>query len=357
MINPKVNSIKLNETEYLRYSKQISLKSISHEGQKRIKKSKILVIGAGGLSCPIMMYLTGSGIEHIGIIDSDKIEISNLNRQILYYETDINKLKVQCARSQLNKINRICKIITHPYRLDNINSKEIIKYYDLIIDTSDNFKTRKNIYQACYKLSKTYIYGAVDNFIGQTSVFNYKDGIQYSDIYSSSIDKDRNCNINGIMGITTSYLGTLQAIETIKIITGYKQKLNNSIILCNLIDSQIKISKIYKNKTYRKIESINNQKYVKIGKINRNALYKNKTTIIIDVRNNKEFTKKHIKKSINLPLESFKSYKTLKFLKKHEYENSLLLYCNQLRKSILISSLLQLNKIEHSMVKDISKLA
>nr|WMP12347.1 Molybdopterin biosynthesis MoeB protein [Laurencia verruciformis] len=345
MLNPPTNLIKLSPKDLLRYSKQIVIENINIEGQKRIKKSKILIIGAGGLSCPIMMYLTGSGIGHLGVIDSDKVEISNLNRQLLYNEIHLNKLKTVSAQSQLHKINRDCKIITHKYQLNKTNSKEIIKYYDIIIDTTDNFETRNVIYETCYELSKIYVYGAVDNFSGQMSIFNYKDGIQYKDLYSKNINTSQNCNVNGIMGITTSYLGTLQAIETTKIIIGYKQKLNNSVILCDLINLQMKIKKIYRQKNYTKIINKNQNKPIEEKHYGKNNL------ILIEIKDNKEFLKKHKAKSINIPLKAFKLYRTIEFLKKYRNENSLSICCNTLDRASIVSSILNVHQIKHNLTK------
>nr|YP_009391730.1 Molybdopterin biosynthesis protein [Laurenciella marilzae]ARW59874.1 Molybdopterin biosynthesis protein [Laurenciella marilzae] len=346
MLNPQTNLIELSSQDYLKYSKQIMIENIGIEGQKRLKKSKILIIGAGGLSCPIMMYLAGSGIGYIGIIDDDKIDISNLNRQILYNELDINKLKVVSAQNQLYKINQNCKVITHKYKLSHSNKIEVIKYYDIIIDTTDNFETRNNINKACYELSKTYIYGAVDNFFGQMSVFNYKDGIQYKDLYYMDMSEYQNCNVNGIMGITTSYLGTLQAIETIKIITGYKQKLNNKIIICNLINTLINHQKIYRQKRYTEIIVTNSNQTIK--SYNKKT-YQNKQVILIDIRTNKEFMKEHMEKSINIPLKSFRLYKTIKFLKKYENIGSIFIRCSNLNRTLVASSILELHKIQHKL--------
>nr|YP_010951619.1 Molybdopterin biosynthesis MoeB protein [Laurencia catarinensis]WMP12558.1 Molybdopterin biosynthesis MoeB protein [Laurencia catarinensis] len=348
MINPPTNLIKLSQQEFLRYSKQIIIENMNIEGQKRIKKSKILVIGAGGLSCPIMMYLTGSGIGYIGIIDSDKVEMSNLNRQLLYNEIHLNTFKTISAKSQLHKINKNCKVITHKYKLNKSNSKEILKYYDIIIDTTDNFETRNVIYETCYELSKIYVYGAVDNFFGQMSIFNYKDGIQYKDLYSQNINTSQNCNANGIMGITTSYLGSLQAIETTKVIIGYKQNLNNSIILCDLINIQMKIKKIYRQKSYNNITTNNQNRLVK-GHEEKN--YINHNLILIDIRDQKDFLKKHKAKSINIPLKAFRLHGTIEFLKQYKNQKSISIYCNKFYKASIVSSILNLHQITHSLTK------
>nr|CRF40200.1 Molybdopterin biosynthesis protein [Laurencia snackeyi] len=348
MLNPPTNLIKLSPKDFLRYSKQIVIENINIEGQKRIKKSRILIIGAGGLSCPIMMYLTGSGIGYIGIVDSDKVEITNLNRQLLYNENHLNKFKATSAQSQLYKINKDCKVIVHKYKLNKMNSKDIIKYYDMIIDTTDNFETRNVICKTCYELSKIYIYGAVDNFFGQMSIFNYKDGIKYKDLYSTHISTNHNCNLNGIMGITTSYVGTLQAIETTKIIVGYKQKLNNSIILCDLINAQIKIKKIYRQKNYIKRTNKHQNRIIREHK---EKNYINNNLVLIDIKDKKEFLKQHKAKSINIPLKAFRLYGTIEFLKKYNNKNSISICCNKLDRASTVSSILNLHKIKHSLTK------
>nr|ARW68794.1 Molybdopterin biosynthesis protein [Palisada sp.] len=350
MLNPKTNLIQLSKKDWLKYSKQMIIESIGSEGQKRIKKSKVLIIGAGGLSCPIMIHLIRSGIEHLGITDSDKVEISNLNRQILYNEEHINHLKVICAQSQLYKINKDCKIITHKYQLTTNNSKEVIRYYDIVIDTSDNFKTRQTIYETCYTLNKAYIYGAVDNFFGQMGVFNYKDGIQYKDLYSQNTIPSHNCNINGIMGITTGYLGTLQAIEAIKMITGYKQKLNNSVVICDLINIKTKTKKIYKHKSSNKADQKDKNSIKPYHKTIR-EINKSTNAIFIDLKDNKEFEKKHIKKAINIPLKSFKLYKTIKFIKQYQGKGLIFIYCSNFNRTLIISSILKLHQIQHETIK------
>nr|YP_010171045.1 molybdopterin biosynthesis protein [Chondria tumulosa]QSD57186.1 molybdopterin biosynthesis protein [Chondria tumulosa] len=351
MLNPKINTIKLSTNEHLRYIKQIKSNNISINGQKRIKSSKVLIVGAGGLGCPIAIYLAASGIGSIGILDEDKVELSNLNRQIIYKETDINKLKAISAKNQIHQFNKNCRIITHTHKLNERNSKEIISYYDIVIDTTDNFETKYIINTTCYKLHKPYIYGAVDQFIGQIGTFNYKDGIKYHNLYHMNLKLiSQNCNTNGVMGITTGYIGILQAVETIKIIIGYKNKLNNSIFLYNLINTQTKIKKLYSQKeiinqirTSRKIETkldtilnkkINDQKF-----------------IIIDIKNYKDFKNKHKKKSINIPFYAFKLQKTVKFLKKQNNKRSFYISCETLNKSLIVSHILKNKNLDSKLIK------
>nr|ARW63811.1 Molybdopterin biosynthesis protein [Chondria sp. (in: red algae)] len=351
MFNPIIKSIELSDNEFIKYSKQLILNNINIEGQKRIKNSKILIIGLGGLGNPIAIYLAASGIGHIGILDKDYIELSNLNRQIIYREIDLNCSKVILTKNKINTINSSCKVITHKYEINQKNSQEVIRYYDLVIDTTDNFDTRYIINEACKILHKTYVYGAVDQFIGQIGIFNYKDGIKYNNLYPKYLNLiTQNCNINGVMGIATGYIGILQAIEVIKIITGNKHQLNNRIILCDLMKTQLKLKKVYGYRNHiddnNKIKSKNLRSKIRIND-------KKDFIILIDIRDKKEFNKKHIQKSINIPLQAFKFYKTLNFIKKQATQKYFYIYCETLHKSTIVSSILKNNQINnHNILKN-----
>nr|YP_009398773.1 Molybdopterin biosynthesis protein [Kuetzingia canaliculata]ARW67959.1 Molybdopterin biosynthesis protein [Kuetzingia canaliculata] len=358
MLNPNHNLIKLSNLEYSRYCKQLILENIGPEGQKRLKKSKILVIGAGGLGCPIMIYLAASGIGYIGIVDQDSVELNNLNRQILYYTKEINKSKNTSAQKHLKKINNHCKIISHEYYLNRKNGFELISYYDIIIDTTDNFKTRYIIDEICQKLNKIHVYGAIESFESQIGIFNYKNGIRYENLYPiKSNIKYQNCNDNGIMGITAGYTGLIQATETIKIILGIGKISNNSIYICNLLDINIKEKKIYiKNKAMQ--ININKQKKneIKDTKIISQNTFKNLNKlmdqiIIIDIRKKNEFEKQHIKKSLNIPLIRFKINKTLKFIYKFSKERTIIIYCDTLTRSIVAANHLRQYNINYYIYK------
>ena len=353
MLNPNTSSIHLHSEDYLRYSKQIVLNNIGIEGQKRLKDSKVLIIGAGGLSCPIMTQLVGSGIGHLGVIDSDIVEISNLNRQTLYNEMYIDELKVSSAKKELSKINTNCKIIIHKYKLDRKNIEEIIPYYDIIVDTTDNFKTRYELDKICIKLSKLLVYGAVDSFSGQLTIFNYKDGIKYKDIYKkNSYLENTSCDTIGTMGITTFHIGTLQSAEIIKIITGHKNKLDNSIIVCNLIDIKVEVKKIYREKyrddNKRAQKTHENRYKTRLRGKNRLNGIMGKKPLTIDIRTITEFRNKHINKSVNIPLESLRKQKTVNFIQKKN--KNICIYCSTLSRSLIASRILKSKWIEHVII-------
>nr|YP_010851303.1 Molybdopterin biosynthesis protein [Aphanocladia delicatula]WGH14120.1 Molybdopterin biosynthesis protein [Aphanocladia delicatula] len=352
MLNiPNNTQIQLSKQEYQNYSKQIILENIGIQGQKKLKGAKVLIVGAGGLGCPAIIYLATSGIGYIGLIDGDTIEISNLNRQILYNNHDIRNFKVISAQQKVQKINYNCTIIKHPYNLDKENSIEIISYYDIIIDTTDNFKTRYIIDQICHQLHKVYIYGAVEKFEGQIATFNYKNGISYKDLYTKNLLlKNSNCNRHGIMGITTGYTGVLQAIETIKVILGLHKKCKNFLIIHDIIQIKNKRKKIYLKR--------NENNKIKILRSN-NIMIRNELTIIknnviiIDIRKKFEFSKSHIKKSINIPITKLKLNETIKLIQYYIKNHSLVIYCNTLERSMIASHFLNNRNISHDILHPI----
>lgn len=337
----------LSKEELIIYSKQIILEQIGIEGQTKLKKSKVLIVGAGGLGCPVMLYLTISGIGQIGIIDHDHVELSNLNRQILYDIEDVRKKKVYCAKKKLKSINKYCNIIKHEYKLNALNGLEIISRYDLVIDTTDNFNTRYIIDKTCHKIHKTYIYGAINNFEGQVGVFNYKDGIRYKDLYKREQRlTNRSCNEQGIMGVNTSYIGNLQAIEAIKIILGLNRKCKNFVMLNKAIEVNLVKKKIHPYK-----EQIKVTKNLENNKITETIIAKKeKNTIILDLRENKDFQRQHIKKSINIPIGKFKLNKTIEFIKNYTKDRKIKIYCSTINRSKTTSKILKNYDIQNEII-------
>lgn len=244
----------LNKEEIARYSRHLLLPEIGMTGQEKIKSAKILVIGAGGLGCPALQYLTAMGIGEIGIVDFDKVEESNLQRQILYSIEDTGKLKTEAAVSKLSKQNPFVKFNSYPVRLDNQNAIELFSKYDLIIDGTDNFATRYLVNDACVILNKPLIYGAIYKFEGQVSVLNYTDrsqqsGPTYRCLFptpplSGSIP---NCSEIGVLGVLPGIIGTLQATEAIKIISGIGEPLSGKLLLFDALAMSFQVIEIVRN--------------------------------------------------------------------------------------------------------------
>lgn len=356
MLNPNITLINLSEDEYNMYAKHLILENVGLNGQKRLKKAKVLVIGAGGLGCPAILYLVTSGIGYIGIIDNDYVDLSNLNRQILYSINNTNEMKTKSAKNKIQAINKRCKIITHDYKLFDENALEVIQYYDIIVDANDNFKTRYIIDKLCYKLHKIHIYGAIQEFEGQIAVFNYKNNNRYSNIYPKQLNLiSNNCNNHGVIGTITGNIGIMQATEAIKIILGIGKIINNKILRCNLLNISFYQTKIYNLKKSQKLKkNFFFNEYLKkiISELEFNNLKKS-FIVIIDIRQQNEFKKKHISKSINIPISKIKMKKSLKLLQKYIKHKTIIIYCNQIYRSIIASYIIKNNSINHYILNTI----
>ncbi len=236
-----------NKNELIRYQRQLQLKELGLTGQQKLKQAKVLVIGAGGLGCPVLQYLVSSGVGEIGIVDFDSVSISNLQRQVLYSMNDIGKLKVECAILCLSKQNEYVRLKGFPVELNNSNTIEIFKDYDIVVDGTDNFETRYLINDAAVLLNKPLVYGAVYRFEGQVSVFNYQknnlSGPTYRCLFPESPASDSfiNCTETGVLGVVPGMIGCMQANEVIKIITGIGEVLSGKLVVVNTLTMRSEI--------------------------------------------------------------------------------------------------------------------
>ena len=223
--------------EFLRYNRQTILPEIGDEGQEKLKKARVLVIGAGGLGCPILQYIATAGVGYIGIMDFDTIEIHNLHRQILYTEKELGKLKAVVAKEVVSELNPLIKVEAIIEKLTPENARQVITQYDIVVDGSDNFTTRYLVNDTCVALQKTLVYGSILKFEGQIAVFNHKGSKNLRDLFPEMPDpKDvPNCNLNGVLGTLPGIIGTMMAHETLKIILELPT-LNNELVLFNTIN-------------------------------------------------------------------------------------------------------------------------
>ena len=238
----------LSKKEIQRYSKQLLIPEIGMKGQERLKNAKVLVIGAGGLGCPVLQYLAAAGIGKIGIVDFDIIDESNLQRQVLYTTQDVGKIKAVVASEKIALLNPLIDIKTWNCKLEPGNAIEIISGFDIVVDCTDNFETRYLINDACVLLNKPFVYGGIHKFEGQLSVFNYLTGPTYRCAFPETHSEEiqLNCSITGVIGTLPGIVGTLQANEVIKIITGVGEVFSGKIMLFNALTlnfSEIKISR------------------------------------------------------------------------------------------------------------------
>jgi len=230
----------LNKSQIERFSRQLVLKNIGPKGQKKILSSKVLIVGIGGLGCPAAENLVRAGIGTIGLIDNDIVNLSNIHRQSLFNSKDLKKPKVIVAAKRLKEINPLTKIKTYKSRLNEKNIENIINNYEVIIDGSDNFKTKFLINDCCMKLKKKLITGAISKFDGHVFTFDFKDQRTASlkNFYQEKEISDDilNCELEGVLGTTASIVGTTQANEALKMIMEIGQNLKNQILIIDLLN-------------------------------------------------------------------------------------------------------------------------
>lgn len=211
----------------MRYDRQRILPEIGEEGQRKLKRAKVLIVGVGGLGSPIALYLAGAGVGCIGLMDDDVVSISNLQRQVLYSESELGKSKAICAAQRISSLNSEITIRSYPTRLTKENAREIISQYDVIVDGCDNFATRYIINDVCEELEKPYVYGAICGFEGQVSVFHYGEKKKtYRDLYPDEEEMRRMPPPpKGVMGVTPAVVGSIEATEVLKIICDFGEVL------------------------------------------------------------------------------------------------------------------------------------
>lgn len=296
-----------------RYIRQTTLKGFGVEGQRKLQNSSVLVVGAGGLGVPVLQYLNAMGVGTIGIVENDKIELSNLQRQPIYGEQDIGKPKIEVSIKKLQAQNSTTKFHSHNEFLGTDNVLDIVKSYDVIVDATDNFPTRYLISDACVIINKPFVYGALHAFEGQVSVFNYKSGPTYRCLFPEMPGKGEmpDCNVNGVLGILPGIIGNFQALEVIKILTGIGQPLSGKLLLYDgLVQKiqQVSFEPNSKNQTRKTLEenyqhischlsaSVTAEQFEKI-------LHNPKNYQLVDVRSPEEFRNFHLEDSINIPLQ------------------------------------------------------
>ena len=245
-------STKLNKREIEKFSRQIILKNIGALGQKKILEAKVLIIGMGGLGCPAAEFLTRSGIGTLGIVDHDRVSLSNIHRQTLYTEKNVNKSKVKIAKKKLNEINPKTKINIFNYKLNKIKFNKIIKNYDYIIDGTDNFESKFLINDISLDYKKFLVVGAISKFDGHIFSFDFKNKNNPSlrDFYQEEVVTDEilNCEYDGILGTVAGIVGTIQANEILKKILNIGENLNGFILILDLLNLDIRKIKLKKRK-------------------------------------------------------------------------------------------------------------
>ncbi len=238
----------LSEPEKLRYHRHLLLDEIGEAGQTLIRNTKFLVVGAGGLGCPVIQYLTATGAGTIGIVDNDEVEISNLQRQVFYGFNDIGKLKSIVASTRMRKMNSFVNLVIINRRLTAQNALEVLEGYDVVLDCTDNLLTRYVINDSCILLGKPMVHAAVHKFQGQVSVFNYRGGPSYRCLHpQSAMGSAIPASVLGIYSVIPGIIGLMQVNEAIKIVTGIGQPLSGKLLIYNALQSDFLYFDIQRN--------------------------------------------------------------------------------------------------------------
>jgi len=258
----------LSTEEKIRYSRHLSIPSFGIKGQEKLKAAKVLVIGAGGLGSPALLYLAAAGVGTIGIVDDDVVDHSNLQRQVLYTVSDVGKYKVDIAKEKIQTANPTITVNTYQCLLTSQNAEEIVNPYDIVLDGTDNFPTRYLVNDICVLLNKTNVYGSVYRFEGQVSVFNYIDengdaGPNYRDLYPEppAAGTVPNCAEGGVLGVLPGIIGSMQATETIKLVAGIGEILNGKLLLFDALTLESRIISFRKNPKISITELIDYEKF------------------------------------------------------------------------------------------------
>jgi molybdopterin/thiamine biosynthesis adenylyltransferase len=242
-----------NKEEIVYYSKQMLLPEIGKSGQEKLKNARVLVVGAGGLGCPVLLYLAAAGIGTIGIADFDKVDQTNLQRQILYSTNDIGRNKAVVATEKIKNTNPYIRVEAIRQKLEVINALDLIGSYDIVVDCSDNIETRYLINDACVLNNKPFVYGGIHKFEGQVAVFNFKssgyEGPTYRCVFPEPHPEESllNCAQTGVIGTVPGIIGTLQANEGIKLITGIGSICSGRMLILNALTLQFSEIKIKRN--------------------------------------------------------------------------------------------------------------
>jgi molybdopterin/thiamine biosynthesis adenylyltransferase/rhodanese-related sulfurtransferase len=296
--------------ETTRYNRQIILPEVGINGQQKLQQAKVLIIGAGGLGAAVLPYLAAAGIGEIGIIDDDRIEVTNLQRQVIYKSSSVGKSKVLEAAAMALELNPSIKIKAITEKLDWKNVISLFEHYDIMVDATDNLTTKYLINDACCVTNKPFVYGSIYKFEGQVSVFNYKNGPTYHCLFPEENSEVRNCNDAGVMGISVGIIGMFQANEVLKMVLGIGELLSGKLLVYNMLNNEqqkFEFSKTDKNtidtvafeKKYASVETatIEISAALALEQIN------NRNVVFIDVRNSEEYPKITIKNGLQIPLD------------------------------------------------------
>lgn len=357
--------------ELQRYNRQIILPEIGEEGQKKLKSAKVLLVGTGGLGSPIAMYLAAAGVGNIGIVDFDKVDVSNLHRQVVHRESSVERNKVDSAAEAMNDINPHVNIVKHNIRIDSSNAIDIISKYDIVVDGCDNFPTRYLINDACVMLGKPNVYGSIFKFEGQATIFASNDGPCLRCMFPEPPTPGDmpSCSEIGVLGILPGNIGLIQATEVIKLIVGIGKPLIGRYLLYSALDMSYNELSITKNpecpvcgespsikelidyeefcgiknnmKTMDSKENWENGSNITPGQF-KAALDNSEDLFVLDVREEYELKICNLPMAINIPMQDVESD-----LEKIPKDKKVVVICHHGARSRAITNLLQTHRYEY----------
>lgn len=304
-----------------RYNRQLLMPEFGEAGQRKLLNARVLVVGAGGLGSPVLYYLTAAGVGTIGIIEDDVVSLSNLQRQILFTTEEIGKPKITQAEQRLEALNPEVHFRLFPDRLTSKNALGIIADFDIVVDATDNFPTRYLINDACVLLNKPFVFGAIHRFEGQVAVLNVKGSITYRDIFPTPPPPEMapNCAEAGVLGVMAGLIGSYQALETIKFLTGLGDLLTNKLMLIDALSGKSRTIRIKPAADTPKItQLIDYEKFCRVEKVSNTVKEvdfaelkqwqdENRDFQFIDVRETHEYTV-HNLGAENMPLTNLSAF-------------------------------------------------
>ncbi|MBI1300197.1 MAG: molybdopterin-synthase adenylyltransferase MoeB [Alphaproteobacteria bacterium] len=331
-----------------RYARQTVLPKIGEEGQRKLQQSSVLVVGAGGLGCPALQYLVAAGVGHVGIIDADTVEETNLQRQVLYREEDIGKNKAEIAKERLQALNTECRIDAYAEKLTIKNAARLFEYFDVILDGTDNFAAKFLINDAAVKLGKPFIYGSILGFEGQVSVFNYKGGPCYRCLFAETPKNDiPNCAEAGVIGALAGIVGSMQAMEAIKLLVGLNT-ISGTVITFDARDMVFKSFELPKDKACtvcsKSAENISIKEHEMVQEISvAETKDKKNNVILIDVREQHEWDAGYIDGAQHVALSKMLQG----YVPEIDRSAEIILYCKSGRRSVQAGEYLESQGFEN----------
>ncbi|MES2410619.1 MAG: HesA/MoeB/ThiF family protein [Bacteroidota bacterium] len=301
-----------------RYERQIALPEIGISGQQKLAKAKVLIIGIGGLGCPVLQNLVGAGVGTIGLVDGDVVDETNLHRQFLYTLNDCGRNKVEVASEIASKQNPEVVIIQYLNYFTKQNCFDIVSDYHIIVDCTDNIPTRYLVNDVAVAKGIPMVYASIHKFEGQLSVFNYKNGPTYRCLFPENerLETIPNCNHSGVIGVLPNVLGTMQANEVLKIILGIGQVLSDKLLLYDSLDNSFQTTKIQKHKDFINKAKIENRS------ISETDFLTDENALVIDIREDYEAPKLDLENIKNIPLSELDN-----FLKDIDKNQKIILLC------------------------------